>query len=143
VCHLIRYPYTSGGGATGTCRFHSGQACPTSGQSNTVYHAASAYTVSQNVAAIQTEIMTNGPVEAAFEVYQDFFSYSGGVYKHVSGGLDGGHAVKIIGWGVDQNQAYWLVANSWGNTWGLQGFFMILRGVNECGIEAGIVAGLG
>jgi cathepsin B len=34
---------------------------------------------------IQTEIMTNGPVEAAFSVYEDFLAYKSGVYKYTSG----------------------------------------------------------
>jgi len=42
--------------------------------------------------------MTNGPVEAAFTVYSDFLSYKSGVYKHVSGDEEGGHAIKILGW---------------------------------------------
>ncbi len=95
-----------------------------------------------NVAAIQTEIMTNGPVEAAFTVYQDFITYTSGVYKHVSGSEVGGHAVKILGWGVDSGTNYWLVANSWNPYWGNNGYFWILRGVDECGIEQNIVAGL-
>lgn len=41
---------------------------------------ASSYSVDSNVAAIQKEIMTNGPVEAAFTVYGDFPSYKSGVY---------------------------------------------------------------
>jgi len=90
---------------------------------------------------IQTEIMTYGPVEASFNVYQDFESYVSGVYVHKTGSYVGGHAVKIIGWGVDSGTAYWTVANSWNADWGEQGFFRIIRGVNECGIEASIVAG--
>jgi len=87
------------------------------------------------------EVYTNGPVEVAFSVYQDFFAYNGGVYVHKSGSLAGGHAVKLIGWGVDAGQDYWLIANSWGTSWGLSGYFMILKGVNECGIESDVIAG--
>jgi aminopeptidase C len=36
---------------------------------------------------------------------------------------------------------YWLVANSWNNDWGEDGFFRIIRGVDECGIEDYAVAG--
>ena len=64
------------------------------------YNAASAYAIGTTVAAIQTEIMTNGPIEVAFDVYQDFFSYESGVYVHKTGSLAGGHAVKMIGWGT-------------------------------------------
>lgn len=86
--------------------------------------------------------MTNGPVEASFTVYQDFLTYKSGVYVHKTGSAVGGHAIKIMGWGVLNNQPYWLCANSWNNQWGDNGFFMILRGVNECGIESNIVAGM-
>ena len=37
---------------------------------------------------------------------------------------------------------YWLVANSWSPHWGEKGFFKILRGANECGIETTPAAGL-
>jgi cathepsin B len=44
--------------------------------------------------------MNHGPVEAAFSVYADFLNYKTGVYQYVSGEALGGHAIKIIGWGV-------------------------------------------
>jgi cathepsin B len=103
---------------------------------------SSAYQVAANVAAIQTEIMTNGPVEAQFNVYEDFYQYTSGVYVHTTGQYLGGHAIKILGWGTLNGQAYWTVANSWSPAWGMNGFFLILRGVNECGIESGVVGGL-
>ncbi|PVD32580.1 hypothetical protein C0Q70_08022 [Pomacea canaliculata] len=90
---------------------------------------------------IMEELYTNGPVEAAFTVYSDFLQYKSGVYKHTSGSVLGGHAVKILGYGVESGEKYWLVANSWNPDWGDAGFFKILRGVNECGIESQIVAG--
>jgi aminopeptidase C len=37
---------------------------------------------------------------------------------------------------------YWIVANSWNEDWGNGGFFNILRGRGECGIESDINAGL-
>ena len=63
-----------------------------------------------------------------------------GVYYHTYGGMLGRHAVKIIGWGTENGNPYWLVANSWGKNWGgLGGFFKIYRGNNQCGIEGGIL----
>ena len=85
--------------------------------------------------------MTNGPVEGAFTVYSDFLSYNSGVYQHTTGEELGGHAIRILGWGVEDSTPYWLVANSWNQDWGDKGFFKILRGSDECGIESGIVAG--
>merc|ERR1712080_129976 len=89
---------------------------------------------------IQKMIMQGGPVETAFTVYSDFENYAGGIYHHISGGMAGGHAVKMVGWGVENGQKYWKVANSWNPYWGEKGYFRIRRGDNECGIEDQIVA---
>lgn len=63
--------------------------------------------------------MTNGPVEASFTVYEDFLSYTGGVYNYTSGDALGGHAIKMLGWGVSNGTPYWLCANSWNQDWGM------------------------
>ncbi|KAF8383172.1 cpr-5 [Pristionchus pacificus] len=106
------------------------------------YYGKSAYAVKRSVDAIKQEIFDNGPVEVAFTVYEDFDQYTGGIYKHVAGAVLGGHAVKMIGWGVEDGTPYWLVANSWNVEWGEKGFFRIISGTNECGIEEAVVAGL-
>jgi cathepsin B len=90
-------------------------------------------------AGIQQMIMAGGPVETAFTVYSDFENYAGGIYHHVSGGAAGGHAVKMVGWGVENGQKYWKVANSWNPYWGEKGYFRIRRGNNEGGIEDQVV----
>jgi len=105
------------------------------------HFGAKAYSVSRDPASIQKEIMTNGPVEASYTVYEDFLSYKSGVYQHTAGSALGGHAVRILGWGVENSTPYWLVANSWNSDWGDKGFFKIIRGKNDCGIESGINAG--
>ncbi|XP_040571920.1 cathepsin B [Lepeophtheirus salmonis] len=102
----------------------------------------SSYSVKSDPKQIQLEIMNNGPVEAAFSVYSDFLNYKSGVYRHVKGSLLGGHAIRILGWGVENGTPYWLVANSWNTDWGDNGTFKILKGSDHCGIEGSIVAGL-
>ena len=127
------FPYQSGSG--------NAPACPTSktcadGSAWTKYKCASGSVVNPTtVVGIQTELYNNGPMEGAFTVYEDFFSYSSGVYYHVSGGVAGGHAIKIIGYGKDSASGlnYWLCANSWGVGWGMSGFFKIKQG--DCGIN--------
>lgn len=89
-------------------------------------------------AGIQKAIMAGGPVETAFTVYTDFANYASGIYHHVSGGVEGGHAVRIVGWGTESGNKYWKVANSWNPYWGEEGYFRIKRGGNECGIENGV-----
>lgn len=107
-------------------------------------HGAKIYNVKRGEAAIQKELMTNGPVEAAFSVYADFLAYKDGVYQHKEGSFLGGHAIKLIGWGVvkETGVKYWIIVNSWNESWGENGTFRILRGANHCGIEGNIVGGL-
>ncbi|XP_075217705.1 cathepsin B-like cysteine proteinase 3 [Lycorma delicatula] len=103
----------------------------------------SSYSVPSSVAEIQKEILKHGPVEAGFIVYTDFLSYKSGVYQpSPSSTSKGGHAVKLIGWGVEKNTPYWLVQNSWNSDWGDKGLFKILRGKNTCGFESEINAGI-
>ena len=91
---------------------------------------------------IMKELVENGPVEAAIKVYEDFLLYKGGVYQHTTGGFLGGHAIRIIGYGVENGVKYWLCVNSWNNNWGENGTFKFLRGSDHCGIEDSVVTGL-
>ena len=68
--------------------------------------------------AAQQAIFQTGPIQATFEVYQDFMQYKTGIYQHVSGELLGKHSIKVVGFGVDGGIPYWTVANSWGPNWG-------------------------
>lgn len=82
--------------------------------------------------------MNYGPMETGFTVYSDFMSYRGGIYKHTTGYMQGGHAVKMIGWGTENGTKYWLIANSWGTSWGEGGLFRIAEG--ECGVDQSVWA---
>jgi hypothetical protein len=67
---------------------------------------------------------------------------SAGVYQHIDGEYKGTHVVKLMGWGVEKEQKYWLAANTWGRYWGkLHGTFKILRGQGHCKIESEVRAG--
>ena len=105
--------------------------------------AKTSYTI-KGEANIMADIFLNGPVTGAFTVYEDFTAYKSGVYKHVAGDALGGHAIEIVGFGVDEKSGlpYWKCKNSWNSVWGEQGFFKILRGSDECGIESTVSAGL-
>ncbi|XP_035826569.1 cathepsin B-like [Aplysia californica] len=96
-----------------------------------------------DVREIMQELVDRGPVEASMEVYSDFISYKSGVYQVTKGASKlGSHAIKILGYGVENGTEYWNVANSWNADWGDRGFFKIRRGHNECGIESHVITGL-
>ncbi|XP_025206248.1 cathepsin B-like cysteine proteinase 3 [Melanaphis sacchari] len=92
---------------------------------------------------IQKDVLTYGPVEASFDVYDDFPSYKSGVYvKSENATYLGGHAVKLIGWGEENGIPYWLMVNSWNPQWGDKGLFKIQRGTNECGVDNSVTGGV-
>ena len=105
-----------------------------------------------NEASMKVELVNNGPIAVSFEVYDDFLNYKAGVYHHTFLKDNKNfpfnpfeltnHVVIIVGYGTDKNtkEPYWLVKNSWGTSWGEEGFFRIRRGTDECAIESIAVA---
>ena len=82
-------------------------------------------------------IFENGPVSIAFQVVDGFRDYASGVYTSdvcKNGSGDVNHAVLAVGYGTENGMDYWLVKNSWGATWGDEGYFKIQRNVNMCGV---------
>ncbi len=69
------------------------------------------------------QALMSGPLVATLTVYEDFFFYGSGVYKHATGDVAGGHAVMLVGWS-DAEKA-WIGRNSWGPNWGEEGYFKI------------------
>lgn len=90
------------------------------------------YQVLDSINTIKDWIATEGPVQACFTVYNDFFGYNGGVYRQTSNDVAGGHCVCLIGY--DDSLKCWIARNSWGTGWGNSGFFKI--GYGECGIDS-------
>jgi len=114
-------PYTSGDGSNATCPLPG---CTGSGAS-TPYKCPVDPTFLNSDEQIQAAVMTVGAVEVGFFVMEDFMNYKSGVYHYTSGVQLGGHAVKVVGWGHELEQFYWIVQNSWGSSWGENGFFRI------------------
>jgi len=103
--------------------------------------ATDAYSV-RGETQIMQELVDNGPMYVAFDVYEDFETYKSGVYHAVSTNYLGGHAVTLVGYGTLNGEKYWKIKNSWNEQWGAGGHFLIRRGTDECGIESSVSAGL-
>ncbi|XP_069029607.1 pro-cathepsin H-like [Embiotoca jacksoni] len=78
------------------------------------------------------------PVTFSFDAADDFMHYKDGVYsstrcKNTADSVN--HAVLAVGYGAEENGTpYWIVKNSWGTAWGKDGYFLIERGRNMCGL---------
>jgi hypothetical protein len=83
---------------------------------------------------MRVHISGQAPMLATFDVYEDFYHYTCGVYGHLSGDFVGAHMVSVIGY--DDVGKYWICKNSWGTGWGLSGYFFIAYG--QCGIDDGM-----
>ena len=103
------------------------------------YACTNPFTV--NIDQIKTALVNHGPLMCAFDVYSDFYDYSGGVYRHSWGMYEGGHAVLITGYMDNPNQpggGFFIVKNSWGDDWGPHGGFFAVAYDSNCyfGIES-------
>jgi len=72
----------------------------------------------------------------SMDVYGNFFKHKDGVYQTLSGDKEGGHALTAIGYGNEDGTKYWLLQNSWGPRWGIDGYGKVQRGTDLAGIEA-------
>jgi cathepsin H len=124
----VDYKYT---GRDGSCKFNrtkaaakvTGEVNITQGAENDLFDA----------------VTNKGPVAIAFQVTSDFQSYRSGVYDSTrcrSGPMDVNHAVLTVGYNTDSSSGkpYWIIKNSWGTSFGIQGYFYMVRNKNMCGI---------
>jgi C1A family cysteine protease len=120
------YAYT---GRDGTCKSSYTQAIPQGG--------VTGYKDISSESALLDAVANTGPVSVAIEADQMSFQlYSGGVLTGNCGtNLD--HGVLAVGYGSESGTDYWKVKNSWGASWGANGYVLIERGVNKCGIADG------
>jgi len=127
-------PYTAGNGTVDKC--YPGECAEGSSGFYRKYKCDHQNMLDSNQ-DIQSGVYSSGSVEVGMSVYEDFTSYDGGIYKHTEGQYLGGHAVKIVGWGQLGDTTYWIVANSWGTSWGENGFFRIDWSDKETAIGIG------
>jgi cathepsin L len=120
------YPYTATG--PNQCRFNRA-------------HVAATFTSFHDVPQGDENALVDAayktPTSVAIDAsHQSFQFYSSGVYYEPNCSptqLD--HGVLAVGWGVSGSSNYWIVKNSWGASWGNQGYIWMSRNRNNnCGI---------
>jgi len=129
------YPYTSSGGTAPSC---------SSAKQGLNGISKGAITGHVNVqanseAALQSAV-SQQPVSVAIEADQSAFQfYSSGVFDSTCGSnVD--HGVLLVGYGTDGGQDYWKVKNSWGTTWGEDGYIRMVRNVDSSSGQCGIAS---
>lgn len=123
------YPYTSGGGNTGHCKYDASKV--------QVHISGFEYAVHdgrKNDTILATASYAHGPLSICVDA-ETWQNYNGGIIKKNCGtSLD--HCVQLVGWGVQSSTEYWIVRNSWNTDWGKDGYIWIEKnsGRDLCGI---------
>eukprot|EP01010_Urceolus_cornutus_P000587 NODE_1106_length_1103_cov_710.200190_g700_i1.p2 GENE.NODE_1106_length_1103_cov_710.200190_g700_i1~~NODE_1106_length_1103_cov_710.200190_g700_i1.p2 ORF type:complete len:330 (-),score=112.90 NODE_1106_length_1103_cov_710.200190_g700_i1:112-1050(-) len=119
------YPYTSGGGQTGSCNLAKKK-----------IHVAKFSKLIQpgtNETAYPAYLEKHGPLSIGVDA-SSWSQYLKGIkttcsYSRVN------HGVLLVGWGSSPSN-YWIIKNSWGTSWGESGFIRVQRGNNCCDMTA-------
>jgi len=120
------YPYSSGGGTTGTCK--------NAKLSKHVATFASYSQVASNENTMAAWTNVNGPLSVCVDAASGWQTYAGGIMKNCRGqSLD--HCVLIVGFNDAHSPPYWIVKNSWGVSWGESGYIYLEKGTHQCGIQ--------
>lgn len=86
--------------------------------------------------AIETLLHAYGPISVGIDSTSDAMeNYKGGIFKASMCGKDIDHAVTIVGY----TKNAWIIKNSWGPKWGVDGYLYLERGKNACGVAEYIV----
>jgi len=121
------YPYTA---ETGTC--------DTSKITPVAYNTAYTVLPMNDYTALMDAVANVGPVAISIAAGGFAFQvYGGGVLSNCNDYVMD-HAVQLVGYGTDAGKDYWLVRNSWGGSWGENGYIRMQRygeGKEPCGVD--------
>jgi len=88
--------------------------------------------------------LQNGILSVSIQANQFCFqTYSTGIFNNAQCGISLDHATNVVGFGTsDDGEAYWIMRNSWGETWGESGYMLLAisssvnNGAGYCGIQS-------
>ena len=123
------YPYSSGGGVTGSCNTAKSKA--------TVVSLTGHTDVPKDDEDALRAAVAKQPVSIAIEADKSAFQmYKSGILDNPACGTKLDHGVLVVGYGTDNGVDYWKVKNSWGTVWGEQGYIRMVRGKTQCGLAS-------
>jgi len=118
------YPYSSGGGTTGTCTFNAADI-------DAKLSSWTYVTQSQNEGEMVNYLVAHGPLSICVDA-EPWQFYSGGVLMASECSTSIDHCVDAIGYNLGANPTYWIVRNSWGADWGVAGYIYLQYGQDTC-----------
>jgi|TARA_B110000858_G_C17792147_1_gene470485 C1A family cysteine protease len=114
MCGETAYPYTAKGGDCQKC--------------DSIIEVSGCVDVTKNNQVDLKEAVSKGPVSIAIEADTKAFQlYTSGVLTGDACGTNLDHGVLIVGYGEEKGTEYWLVKNSWGPSWGDEGYIKLGR----------------
>jgi len=129
ICSNVSYPYN---GSDGQCQ---NQTCTKQ------VHIDTYYDVAHNNEKQLEKAVAKQPVSVAIQANQQSFQlYKQGIYSDPDCGNNLDHGVLVVGYGYDEwyEMKYWIVKNSWGSSWGDNGYIRMVKGIEkpegQCGI---------
>jgi len=133
------YPYTSGtSGATGTCKFAAGSVAATISGFTYAVNPCSDSCTKQDETTFAANVEAKGPASICVNAEAWQLYDSGIISASACGGkayTDLDHCVQLVGLNLQNtNSPYWIVRNSWGTSWGEQGYIYVAKGQNACGV---------
>lgn len=95
------------------------------------------YTLAESEEALKYAVATIGPISVAIESTSELQHYSKGIFYDHTCTNKLNHGVLVVGYGEVNGEEYWLIKNSWGPSWGEQGYFRLARNrFNNCGVAS-------
>jgi len=120
---LADYPYTA---ADGSCAYNSGEVVAKI--SDWTYT-----TTDQDEHQMANYLAQHGPISVCVDASQ-WSLYTGGVYTADACTTSIDHCVLAVGYNLAANPPYWIIRNSWGADWGLQGYMYLEFGQDACAV---------
>mmetsp|Transcript_19838 Transcript_19838/g.41226 ORF Transcript_19838/g.41226 Transcript_19838/m.41226 type:complete len:346 (+) Transcript_19838:459-1496(+) len=131
LCKEDDYSYTSGTGTSGTCKSSSCDVVDGS--------APTKWTDVDQSDAAMMEALNIGPVSIAIEADESNFQYYSSGVLTASCGTNLDHGVLAVGYGTMDGTDYYRVKNSWGTSWGDEGYIYLERGSSQTGGQCGML----
>jgi len=114
-------PYTGRALSLDAC-----QACTNSSAADDVYKCPVASTKSSDDDGWRHAIMQGGAVQVVITMMPELWSYTGGIHNPMPSAPERAElAIKLVGWGLEGQEFFWIAENTWGTEWGEKGYFRV------------------